>query len=683
MHKRKPLRTRAAGVGFLLRAAVLPVFCALILLAPSAFAADTNALSTTASPDASAADLTAMSLEKLMDLEVPTVYAASKFEQKASAAPSSVTVVTSDDIKHYGYRTLADVLASVPGFYITYDRNYAFLGTRGMNLGDFNSRVLVLVDGHRMNNSLTDGAYIDTAFILDVDLIDHVEIIRGPGSALYGDNAFFAVINVVTRQAQQVNGAEASVEYGQYDTYKVRATFGKVFTNGIRLMLSGTIYNSDGAGNLNFTQLGQAPPATFTAHQLDGDIYQSFFGSVGYRDFTIEGAYINRQKQNPTAQYLTIPDDNRLRTTDDRGFADIKYAHSFPDVVDVTARAYYDRSDFQLGYPQTTSFTVEHDTGESAGLEVQVDKHLFDRHIITVGAEFRDNFRQDQQFTAPGTPGPFPTTKLSRDNYGVFVQGEFMLHTNLHLNAGGRFDQYGSYDPAFNPRLALIYNPVPSATLKAIGGTAFRAPSFLETIDGLSPNVQPEEITSYELVYEQQWGGHVRSSISGFYNHMRDLIGFENGGFTNFNANAKGVELILDGAWSGVRGQLGYTLETTENSSSDTPLPDSPDQLLKANVTVPLYLDKVFAGLEFQYTTSRHTQYSTSTGETLPGPDAGPFGVVNFTLFSRNIIRNLEFSGGVYNLLDRHYDDPATRFHTEALIPQDGRSFRVKLTYRY
>src|SRR5687767_10378091 len=145
-------------------------------------------------------DLTELSLEALMEIEVAKVYAASKFEQRMTEAPSSVSLVSSDEIKKFGYRTLSDVLQSVQGFHVSYDRNYAFLGARGINLGDFNSRVLLLVNGHRVNNNLTDGAFIDSAFILDVDLIDRVEVIRGAGSVLYGNNAFFGVINVVTRK---------------------------------------------------------------------------------------------------------------------------------------------------------------------------------------------------------------------------------------------------------------------------------------------------------------------------------------------------------------------------------------------------------------------------------------------------------------------------------------------------
>ena len=185
-----------------------------------------------------ATELADLSLAQLMQIEIPTVVAASKHAQKVTEAPSSVTIITAEEIKRYGYRTLADVLRSVQGFHVSYDRNHAFLGTRGLSLGDFNSRILLLVDGHRVNNNLTDGAYIDTAFILDVDLIDRVEIIRGPGSVLYGNNAFFGVINVITRKGKKLDGTEVSGEYASYDTYKGRLSYGKSFKNSVEFLLS-------------------------------------------------------------------------------------------------------------------------------------------------------------------------------------------------------------------------------------------------------------------------------------------------------------------------------------------------------------------------------------------------------------------------------------------------------------
>ena len=631
-----------------------------------------------------APDLTEIPLEALMEMEIPKVYGASKIEQKATEAPSSVTIITTDEIKRYGYRTLADVLQSVQGFQVSYDRNYAFLGTRGVSLGDFNSRILLLVDGHRVNNNLTDGAFIDTAFILDVDLIERVEIIRGPGSVLYGNNAFFGVINVITRQGKNVNGAEVSGEYASFDTVKGRATLGQSFTNGAQLLLSGTLYESEGEERLFYKEFKTPAQNNGVARNLDGDSFGSFFGSISYQDFTLQGAFIRREKVNPTAQFSTTFNDPRLRTIDERSYANLKYAHSFPDVVDVTAQVYYDRNDFEIGFPVASSLFKEVQEGQWWGADLQLNTRLWERHVVTLGAEYRDDFIQSDRTFDQKTRQVFTDINGSRQSHGVYLQGDFAIRTNLHLNAGGRYDQYGDFDPAFNPRLALIYNPIPTATIKALYGTAFRAPNFLELSDPRFQNIRPEEITSYELVYEQEIGKHLRSSVSGFYNEMDDLIVLENGSFTNFNADARGMELALTGTWTnGVRTRMSYTLQNVEDRSGSRDLPDSPEQLVKLNLSVPLYEQKIFASLEFQYTSSRHTLRTTTIGETVAGSDAGGFGALNFTIFSHNLVPNLEMSASVYNLLDRRYGDPASRFHQQDIIERDGRTFRLKLTYRF
>ena len=124
------------------------------------------------------------------------VYSASKHMQTITDAPSFVTVITGDQIRKFGYRTLAEVLQSVSGFYADYDRNYTYIGVRGFSRpGDYNSRILILLDGHRMNENIYDGAYVGTEFPLDLALVERVEIARGPSASLYGTNAFFAVVN--------------------------------------------------------------------------------------------------------------------------------------------------------------------------------------------------------------------------------------------------------------------------------------------------------------------------------------------------------------------------------------------------------------------------------------------------------------------------------------------------------
>jgi outer membrane receptor for ferrienterochelin and colicins len=640
-------------------------------------------LSAHADMAAPAADIIDLDITNLMN--IPVVFSASKFEQKSTEAPSSTTVITSEEIKRYGYRTLGDLLESVQGFYVSYDRNYQFLGARGVNLGDFNSRILLLVNGHRVNNDLNDGAFIDTAFILDIDLIDRVEIIRGPGSVLYGNNAFFGVINVITRQGKDVHGAETSGTYGSFDAWSGRVTIGSQFTNGLQFLLSGTLYHSDGPENLFYPQFNTPGQNNGIAHNRDGDGFGSFFGSVNYKDFTLEGAYIDRVKNNPTAQFATTFNSPRLRTDDDRSYVTLKYAHKFDYDIDASADVYYDRSDFGIHYPGPL-LVAERQAGQWVGGEAQVNKRIMGEHTLTLGAEYRNDFDQRRRVFDPASGQAFTNVVTSRRNYGIFGQGDFTIITNeLRLNAGVRYDQYGHFDPSVSPRAALIYNPVEQATLKFIYGTAFRDPNFLELSAPNFQGIKPEKITSYEGVYEQEIGHGLRSSISGYYNQLDHLIDFQSGSFTNYNADTIGTELALEGKWkNGIQTRLSYTLQHTENRQTHAGLVNSPVHMVKFNASAPLWPDKVFVGLEVQYISSRHTVFTDFfSGDTLSGGDAPGYAVVNLTLYSRNLVKNLEFSASIYNLLDTTYFDPSSRFHLQNEIQQDGRTFRLKLTYRF
>src|ERR1700736_3593321 len=124
-------------------------------------------------------DLLDLSLEELMSIEIDSVYGASGFKQKVAEAPASVTIITSEEIQKFGYRTVADILRNVRGFYVTYDRNYSYLGVRGYGLpGDYNSRIALLIDGHRLNDAIYAAAPVGPEFPIDIDLIDRVEVIR-------------------------------------------------------------------------------------------------------------------------------------------------------------------------------------------------------------------------------------------------------------------------------------------------------------------------------------------------------------------------------------------------------------------------------------------------------------------------------------------------------------------------
>jgi len=306
-------------------------------------------------------DLTSLSLEELMKLEVAMVSGASRYEQKVTQAPSLVSIITADEIKKYGHRTLADILQSLRSFFVTYDRNYHYAAVRGFGRpGDYNTRILLLVDGHRVNENVFGSAPVGTEFPLDVDLIDRIEVIRGPSSSLYGTGAFFGVISVITRRGKDLKGPEVSGEVASFETYKGRATYGNEFKNGFEMLLSGTYFKSEGPKSLYYAEYDNPSTNSGIASHLDDDRFQSFFSKVSYHDFTLSGAYNNREKGIPTGAFGTIFNDPRTRTTDEWAYLDLKYDRTFDNQLNVLARLFYDQyyyhGDYIYDYPPVTFF---------------------------------------------------------------------------------------------------------------------------------------------------------------------------------------------------------------------------------------------------------------------------------------------------------------------------------------
>lgn len=198
---------------------------------------------------------------------------------------------------------------------------------------------MLLIDGHRVNDVGFDFAPLGNEGYLDVDLIDRIEVVRGPGSAVYGSSAFFGVVNVVTRRGRDLNGVEAAVTAGSFDTYQGRFSYGKQFTNGVEWVVSGTIRESGGQ-RLEF-------PAG-TATDVDDDSGKSFFTKLGVAGLELTGGFVTRTKQIPTDAYGVDFNRRGSQTRDDRAFADVKYQHQWDEPgVGLLARLYYDYDRFR------------------------------------------------------------------------------------------------------------------------------------------------------------------------------------------------------------------------------------------------------------------------------------------------------------------------------------------------
>lgn len=639
-------------------------------------------------PAQETSDIADASLEELGRIKV---YTASKHLQSGIDAPSSVTVITADEIQKHGYRTLGDVLQMVRGFFITHDRNYSSVGVRGFaRPGDFNTRILILVDGHRLNDNVYDEAMVGTEFPVDVDMISRIEVVRGPVSSLYGSNALFAVVNIITRHGPDLRGVEFSGEAASFDTYKGRLSYGGR-QHGVDYLLSGTFFGSRGVKNLFFPQWN-APETNFgIAHNADDDQAGNALATISAGDFTLQGVYGTREKGIPTGSYGTIFNNSGNRTTDSHGYFDLGYQHTFAGSWDILARTFYDRYTYQGTYMYASEDdqaavvpNLDFADGKWWGAELQVTKTVMRHHRVTVGGEFRDNIRQNQSNYNLNPYWLDLDDRRSSFVGGLYFQDEISLTKSLSLNAGLRYDYYDQMKGSTNPRAALIYRPTSGSALKFIYGESFRVPNVYEMYYSISPNLpnpalHPEKIRSYEGVWEQQASKHLWLSLSGFFNDMDKLITQvpttnDSVIFQNVQAvHSVGAELELRSQLSrGLEGTASYSFQQTKDSDSGSFLSDSPRNLVKLAATQSLFRRKFFLSVDGQF---------RNRIDALEFGPIASMNVLNATLLARSLGKHIDVSGSVYNLLDHRYSDPPSSADLQLPIPQQGRSLRFKITW--
>lgn len=633
-------------------------------------------------------DLSGQSLEELVNtgLSTPpknvTVATASKYRQDSSRAPSALRVVTAEDIRTYGYRTLVDVIRSLPGVYVSNDRNFINIGVRGFDrAGDYNSRVLLMIDGERSNENVYDSAYVDNGFLLDVDLIDRVEFIPGPGSAIYGNNAFFGVINVITKSGKDFNGSEMSGEYRSFDTYKARGSYGKRFDNGAELLLSATGFDRGGPDKLYYPEFDTPTQNNGVAEQLDSDRNQSAFGKFSWGPVTLEGGHNRQNKAIPTANFGQTFNDPQTHIENGLSFVTLTYEDRIAQDWIAHTRLNWHRYDFLGDYVYGPPRTVTRSTsaGESAGGDFQLANTSFSGHKLIFGVEFQDNLRQNQDIFMSGR-----TDTNHSHRYGIYLQDEYRITGKLTFTAGARYDYISYGYSSANPRLALIWQALDSTTAKLVYGTAFRAPNiyeryYMDDSTKINPQLRQEETKTLELILEHFLNTSTRISASIYRYELKNLMRlthdpqdrlavFENQGpITAYGAELEGERRFRNG----IRARVSYVWQHAAYDAGQT-LSNSPQHQAKLNVSLPLRDDRWRIGFETQYMGGRYTKDGK----------VGDYALGNLTI-SGDFTRNFGVSAGVYNLWDSKYADPGGADLRQDSIIQDGINFRLKLSLRF
>lgn len=632
-----------------------------------------------------------LSLEELLEVKIT---GASKYEQKVSEVPAVASVITAEEIKTFGWRTLGEALASLPGTFLTYDRQYLYLGTRGFGPpGDFNTRVLLTMDGMRMNDVVYDMALFGNEFSLDPDLIERIEFIPGPGSAVYGQNALFAVVNIVTRKGGSFNGPEVSGAYQDpQSTGQGRGTWGKRLDNGWDLLLSVPGMYSEGEDR-SYDYPGTG--VSGVAKKMDGEHYKKLFARAGKGPWLLELAYSDRKKFDPVGVYFGIPLVPDAYQRDQDLVTQLVYEKTLSEhKLQVQGRLFRGQHwyssdlfyDNGITPPPTKFFFI----GDSTwwGGEVRMLSTALKRNKLMFGLEYQNNQRYKQQAYDTALSKKTVDIDKSGYRYGIFLQDEWALRDNLTVFLGGRYDRNNVLGGSLSPRAALVWKPWQQTTLKFLYGRAHRAPNSYEMdySDGVAqldnPRLRGERIDTLELAAEQWWGRDLRLRGSFYQWTMNQLIelkeiGEELSQYQNGDAIvARGVELELDKHWSW-GGRMRTSL-SVQQGKSDSPAGDdlinSPRTMAKLNFSTPLWSSGISLGYELQYQGDRKDKNLHKVGG---------YWLSNLHLMADEWVKGLEVSVGIYNLFDRDYTHPASQVNWQDTIEQDGRGVRFKLLYRF
>jgi iron complex outermembrane receptor protein len=630
-----------------------------------------------------------LSLEELLKMDSGRVFGASLRTQPVTEAPSSVTFITAEQIERFGYRSLADILRAVRSFYVTNDRNFSFLGSRGFGKpGDYNSRVLLLVNGHRVNDNVYGQAEIGPEFGIDPAMFERIEIIRGPGSALYGDSAFFAVVNVITKSGAALSSGSVTAEGGSLGTGLVRGSVGRRFKNGFDVVASGTYQDSHGVDRLYFPAFDTPQTNNGVAVGLDGERVRQTYAQARFKGLTLTAAYGWRQRDVPTASFGTVFNEQRApeQTTDRHTLADLEYVRPFLGNGRITLRASYDRFTYDGTYPYAGDdpagpSVVGHNQvlGDRWTVAARITHALPGHQVVTAGAEFIDNAHQNQLLQYDNANAPVLDIARESTQSALYGDDQIKITRWLIVNGGLRYDEYEKFNRT-TPRAGIILAPSTVQSFKYLYGRAFRAPNEYElnTVffgDGVGA-LRPETVATHELVWERYVNDWLRTSVSAYRYHAENLITLVEDdstflGTTYVNSGrvvANGLELEAQMRLRhGIQAIASYSLQHATDVDSSTDLPNSPHQMFKLAASAPL---------PFHAATLAVQLLTMSSRETVLGNVVAPSATTDVT-FTMPLNRTLGLSASAYNLFDVQYADPVSDIQRPDVIVQNGRTFRL------
>jgi outer membrane receptor for ferrienterochelin and colicin len=591
--------------------------------------------------------------------------------------PGIISLVTAEEIQNSGARDLADVLRLVPGFDIMQDLQFVMgIGLRGSWANE--GKVLVMLDGQPLNELLYQTVALGNRF--PVDAIERIEIIRGPGSAVYGGSAEYGVINIITKAAESLNGVGVYGTAG-FHSGAVGRTNGGVMAaqKGEKFSWDFSVFKGKGIVSDNkYQDIYNYYAEADLAKDTHADPTNINLG-LKYKNLSFRAMYDQFETGDPSA-------DASFKST----FFDLDYKIKASDKLTITPRVQYiHQNPWNLFYTDADEGTIELEGTRALG-QVDANWAISRKVNLDFGALY---FRDE------GTDLNLNEKIMTLDNYAVYAQALFK-HRLANATLGFRFEKNNKYDGAFVPRLALT-KKIENLHFKILYSKSFRSPS-LQNVALDTTGAQPEKSNVFEFELGYQFTPEMLLAFNAFHISTKDVIIYGSSGegdefkewYENYDkSGSAGFEVVYSIRKKNWYSHLTYSYSQalSDNTVDKYAVPQTTKQFVgvpahkvtlnvNVNLTSRLTINPtvIYAGKRYAYT-------AIDENDELVAGELDPYALMNIFLNYRNLAPGLTLGAGVYDLFNERPAVPqAYNGGDGAYAPVPGRSreYVVKLSYQ-
>jgi iron complex outermembrane receptor protein len=645
------------------------------------------------------------------------VYSAARYVQTIAETPANVSIISRDDIRRYGYRSVADALKSLPGVYDAASQ-WPALGVNGVAVpGDFGSRILYLVNGMPVYEPTYGGFFLE---YLDIESIERIEFVKGPGSALYGSGAVMGLVNLITHSDKDGAGTSAGAVVSSHRGAKLYMSNSAQGARTNSFVAASAAYG--GGRNIYLPELDNPDfnHARFHGVSTDNDSGRNarLFARLTSGSAWLQAMLVTGTKRDPLASYASAF-NGRLLLRESLAALEAGLTRDLGDGGQLNARVYSFTATERGDYPYArggdrgaapTYINVSDLSSRQAGAELRYDRFIARGHHLLAGVEIKHIGFSHQVGDQPGLArrDVFSVDRsASYMQWALFAQDEMRLGPGT-VFLGARMDSYHRFSNGvssrLSPRVAYVQELSPGVSAKLIYGEAYRAPTVYESRyqDGMpaastiwaNANLRPELSRSIEALLIAQAASGVQWRLSGFFKHLRDTpvqvsapeldgvsCGLGPAGCIQYRNSLPHQSVI--GAEADVRVRQGdrgdfYASVVLQRGRADMGnLTSSPRHQFKAGVSRELPWPDVDAAIETQYigAVDGRSDDGAASRDRLPS-----YFLVGAVLNAARLGDGWRASLRVDNLLDREYATVASReLHPLRRVPAEGRRFSVQL----